>query len=54
MSDRRPGDIEAIYGDCSKVFKKLGWKAKYTLDDMTKSAWLWEKNYRDGQKEIEK
>ncbi|MEQ6167973.1 UDP-glucose 4-epimerase GalE [Ekhidna sp. MALMAid0563] len=41
--DRRPGDIEKIYADTTKVNQKLGWKAKLGLDDMTHSAWEWQK-----------
>ena len=53
MSDRRQGDIETIYGDVTKAFEKMGWKAQKTLDDMTKSHWNWEKTYRDGLKSPE-
>lgn len=47
MVDRRPGDVAAIYADSSKAKKDLGWEAKYTLDDMTQSAWRWEQKLRD-------
>ena len=43
---RRPGDVEAVYASTSKANKVLGWKAELTLDDMTRSAWLWEQNIR--------
>lgn len=43
---RRPGDVEAIYGATDQANQQLGWKAELTLDDMTRSAWLWEKNLR--------
>lgn len=42
--DRRAGDIEKIYADTSKVNNVLGWKAKLGLDDMTRSAWEWQKS----------
>jgi UDP-glucose 4-epimerase len=41
---RRPGDIEAIYSDTSFTEKELGWKAKFSLDEMMASAWKWEQN----------
>lgn len=41
--DRRAGDIEKIYADCSKANHVLNWKAELSLDDMTASAWKWEK-----------
>ena len=43
---RRPGDVEAIYADATRSDTLLGWKSRYNLDDMTSSAWVWEKNYR--------
>jgi len=39
---RREGDVPAIYADNTKTTKVLGWKPKYSLDDMTSSAWKWE------------
>ncbi len=44
IGPRRPGDVEAIYSDTSFTEKILGWKAKFTLDEMMDSAWKWEKN----------
>jgi UDP-glucose 4-epimerase len=43
---RRQGDIEQIWADTTKVEQVLGWKAKRSLDEMTKSAWEWEKTLR--------
>ncbi|GAB4230599.1 MAG: UDP-glucose 4-epimerase GalE [Ekhidna sp.] len=44
--DRRPGDIEKIYADTYKVSSVLGWRAKYDLNDMMKSAWKWQLNLK--------
>ncbi|MCB0380169.1 MAG: UDP-glucose 4-epimerase GalE [Flavobacteriales bacterium] len=41
---RRQGDVESIYSDSSKALKVLGWKTNYNINDMVKSAWLWEQN----------
>ena len=46
---RREGDIEAIYADATKSKEVLNWSAKYDLDDMTASAWAWEKKFRSMQ-----
>jgi UDP-glucose 4-epimerase len=43
---RRQGDIEQIWADTTKVEQVLGWKATRSLDEMTKSAWEWEKKIR--------
>ncbi|MEO5643286.1 MAG: UDP-glucose 4-epimerase GalE [Bacteroidia bacterium] len=44
LTDRRAGDVEAIYSDCTKAERVLGWKAKRTLIEMMSSAWQWELN----------
>lgn len=40
---RRPGDVEQVYADTRFANEELGWKAGKTLDEMTLSAWNWEK-----------
>lgn len=42
-ADRRPGDVVKIWADTTKVNNVLGWKAEKTLDDMTRTAWEWQK-----------
>lgn len=46
---RRAGDIVKIWADPTYTNKELGWKSERTLDDMTRSAWEWEKAYREGK-----
>ena len=43
IGSRRPGDVEKVYADPSKIMKELKWKTKYTLADGLKHAWEWEK-----------
>jgi UDP-glucose 4-epimerase len=40
---RREGDVEAIYSDSSLAKKLLHWVPQYNLDDMMRTAWIWEK-----------
>ena len=47
MAPRREGDVVTAYADTTKANTELGWKAKSTLDDAMKSAWLWEKQIRN-------
>jgi UDP-glucose 4-epimerase len=47
IGPRRPGDVEAIYSDCSKVSKALNWKAEIGLEEMIRTAWKWEQNLHD-------
>jgi GDPmannose 4,6-dehydratase len=32
----RPTEVDLLIGDASKAFKKLGWKPKYTIEDLVK------------------
>lgn len=43
FADRRPGDVEAVYGDTSKANRMLGWKTEKSLADAMRDAWRWEK-----------
>jgi UDP-glucose 4-epimerase len=40
---RRQGDVEAIYANNQKAKTILGWQTKFTLTDMVRTAWQWEK-----------
>ncbi len=44
--DRRPGDTEAIYADTQRSRNVLNWQPKHDIDDMTRTAWEWEKKLR--------
>lgn len=39
IQPRRPGDIAVCYGDPTKSFNELGFKATKTLEDMCKDSW---------------
>ncbi|MDP3398337.1 MAG: UDP-glucose 4-epimerase GalE [Bacteroidales bacterium] len=42
IAPRREGDVEQVWADPSKANKILGWIAETPLDEVMKSAWLWE------------
>jgi UDP-glucose 4-epimerase len=46
IGENRPGDVVAIYSDTTLSEKELGWKTRYSLDEMMESAWKWEQNMR--------
>ena len=48
--DRRAGDIAICYADPAYAAKKLGWKAKYGLDEMCKDTWRWQSKNPNGYK----
>jgi UDP-glucose 4-epimerase len=40
---RRPGDIEKVYADPTKIMKDLNWKARYSIEEGLLHSWNWEK-----------
>lgn len=47
IGPRRPGDIEKVYADPTRITHALGWKPKYTVEESLSHAWLWEKKIRN-------
>lgn len=43
IMDRRPGDVEQVWADTKLANQELGWQTEKSLDEMTLSAWNWEK-----------
>jgi UDP-glucose 4-epimerase len=43
IAERRAGDVVAIYANNDKAKSQLGWDIKYSLDDMMRTAWNWDK-----------
>jgi len=41
-SERRPGDVIAVYANNDKAKSLLGWETKYNLEAMMDTAWRWE------------
>lgn len=41
MSDRREGDPAQLVASSEKIYRELGWKAQYNLEDIISSAWRW-------------
>ena len=50
IGPRRPGDVVAIYANKDKAENLLGWKPRFSLDDIMKSAWLWEQKLKTDEK----
>lgn len=47
-TDRRPGDIDAYYGNADKAKQLLGWQAELTIEDMCKDSWHWQSQNPNG------
>jgi len=43
IGPRRIGDIVAIYANYEKAASVIGWHPTRTIDDIMKTAWMWEK-----------
>ena len=48
ITARRPGDIATCYADPTKSEQVLNWKAEYTLADMCRDSWNWQKKNPKG------
>ncbi|HMP92493.1 MAG TPA: UDP-glucose 4-epimerase GalE [Phnomibacter sp.] len=42
LGPRRAGDVVAIYANNQKAVQQLGWVIKYDIQEMMRTAWLWE------------
>ena len=45
---RRSGDIAENYANCDKAAREMGWKAKYTIEDMCRDSWNWQSHNPNG------
>ncbi len=48
ITERRAGDIAEYYADPHKALSELGWKAEYSLEDMTATSWNWQSKNPNG------
>lgn len=48
IADRRSGDVGAVWAATELAEESLGWKAKYSLEDMCKHQWKWAKGNPKG------
>jgi UDP-glucose 4-epimerase len=46
IGPRRPGDIEKVFADPTKVNNLLGWKTEFSIEQSLLHAWQWEKKIR--------
>jgi UDP-glucose 4-epimerase len=43
IGKRRPGDVEKVYADPSKLNKAFNWKTEFAIAESLRHAWEWEK-----------
>lgn len=44
VGPRRDGDVISIYSNSEKAINELNWSPKHDINEMMRSAWLWENN----------
>ncbi len=42
IGPRRPGDVEKVWADTSKITAKLNWQPKFNLEDALRDSWRWQ------------
>jgi len=42
IKPRRTGDVDALFSECGKAKRELGWEALYNVDDMCADSWHWQ------------
>ncbi len=52
IGPRRPGDVIAIYANNDEAVNRLGWKIKYGIRDMMKTAWDWELKIKEAEEKV--
>lgn len=50
IAPRRPGDIAECYADPTLADEELGWKTRFSLDEMARDSWKWQSMNPDGYK----
>ncbi|ACQ66959.1 UDP-glucose 4-epimerase GalE [Candidatus Williamhamiltonella defendens] len=50
---RRSGDIAECWSSPAKAFQDLGWKAKYSLQEMVDDSWRWQSQNPNGYSTVE-
>lgn len=48
IAPRRDGDIATCYADTKKAESELGFKTRFTINDMVRDSWNWQKNNPNG------
>ncbi len=46
IGQRRPGDVEKTYADCTKANLALGWKTKYSISEGLLHSWKWQERLK--------
>ena len=48
ICERRPGDVDENYADCTKAYEEMGFKTELTIVDACKDSWNWQSKNPNG------
>ena len=48
ICERRPGDVDENYAECSKAYREMNFKTELTVEDACRDSWNWQKNNPKG------
>ena len=51
FAPRREGDVATSFANNQRAIDELGWTANYTLEDMLKDSWHWQKQNPNGYRQ---
>lgn len=54
FAPRREGDTEAVWAATEVAEQELGWKSRFTVDDMCRDQWKWASAFPHGYEEAAK
>lgn len=52
IGPRRAGDVINIYANNNLAVAELGWKIRYNLEDMMRTAWVWEQKIYEAEQKV--
>lgn len=52
IGPRRAGDVINIYANNNLALAELGWKIRYNLEDMMRTAWIWEQKIHEAEQKV--
>ena len=53
ITDRRPGDVIAVYANNDKAKTALNWETQYDLDKMMDTSWRWEQQIKKESERVQ-
>ncbi len=52
LGPRRPGDPAALLANPGRAARELGWRPRFGLEDMIRTAWAWRQSRAEAKHEV--